>query len=103
MFNRIKPANLSLSDLAENSEKQVDFSPTSQQASNPVPASMPAVEVIEVNDDAAWALWEDSVAFQDSQFSDEAMFQSTAPMPLDAPEVAAGFVEPFASVHKKSS
>lgn len=98
MFNRINPANLSLSDMAENSKKQVSFSPTNDQMTVP----MPAVEVIEVNDDAAWALWEDSVAFQDSQFSADAMFQRTEPLPLDVPEDAEEIVDPFASVHKKS-
>lgn len=59
---------------------------------------VPAVEVNEVNDDAAWALWDDSVAFQDSQFADGLADESPMQTPPPDPHVAA----PFASVDKKS-
>lgn len=65
------------------------------------PQPAPEVEVHEVNDDAVWELWQDSVAFQDSQFgdslADECPMQA-APAP---PEVLASFVDAFASAHGK--
>ena len=62
----------------------------------------PAVEVHEVNDDAAWALWHDSVAFQDSQFADGFANESPSEPEQASPHVAAPFVDAFASVPKKS-
>jgi len=101
MVNFFSPADLSLNDIIENRQEQ-DGSTVRGQALNHEPAPMPAVEVIEVDDDAAWALWEDSVAFQDSQFSAEAVFASTLQTPLEQPAEAVEFIDPFASVHKKS-
>ena len=63
---------------------------------------VPAVEVHEVNDDATWALWHDSVAFQDSLFADGLGDESPLKPQQSSPEVAATFVDAFASVHKKS-
>lgn len=102
MFNRIDPANLPLGELAEDAEIQVAFAQASDQALDQVSAPMHAVEVIEVDDDTAWALWEDSVAFQDSQFAPAAEFASTLQSPLNPFEGSAEFVDAFASVHKKS-
>lgn len=101
MVNLFGPADLSLNDFPETLQNQ-DDGVADDQAQDHEPASMPAVEVIEVNDDTAWALWEDSVAFQDSKFSDEAAFASTLQMPLDSAEVTVEFIDPFSSVHKKS-
>ncbi len=101
MFNPLGPAKEPLDDFAESRQMQ-DGSVALSQAQDQVAPSMPAVEVIEVNDDAAWALWEDSVAFQDSQFSDEVMFASTLQTPLEPPEGHLEFMDPYASVHKKS-
>ena len=62
------------------------------------------VEVVEGNDESVWAMWEDSVAFQDSQFTDSqpapllASKTPTQPAPLDADSIDA-----FASVHKNSA
>lgn len=61
----------------------------------------PKVEVHEVNDDAVWELWQDSVAFQDSQFGDALADErpsQAAPAPL---EDIAPVVDAFASAHKK--
>ena len=62
----------------------------------------PAVEVHEVNDDAVWELWHDSVAFQESQFADGLADESPLKPQQASPEVDATFVDAFASVHKKS-
>lgn len=97
MVNLFGPDDRLSNDFPEN-RKEHDHSTAHDQNLDQVPA----VEVIEVNDDAAWALWEDSVAFQDSQFSEEAAFASTLQTPLDQPEKTAEFIDPFASVHKKS-
>jgi hypothetical protein len=101
MVNLFGPADLPLNGLPESRHKH-DDSMAHDRDPGHAPVSMPAVEVVEVNDDAAWALWEDSVAFQDSQFATDAMFQSTVPTPLDVPEATEEFTDPFASVHKKS-
>ena len=102
MVNPLGPAEEPLDDFAESRQMQ-DGSVALSQAQDQVVPSMPAVEVIEVNDDAAWALWEDSVSFQDSQFSAEAMFASTLPTPLEPPDGPVEFMDPYALVHKKSS
>ena len=53
--------------------------------------------------DADWAMWEDSVSFQESQISE---YGPTEPAPIvptdapDAPDAVAG--DPFAAVHKHS-
>lgn len=101
MVNLFGSADLPLNDFPENRQEQDGLTDHDLNLDHE-PLPMPAVEVIEVNDDAAWALWEDSVAFQDSQFSDDAAFASTLQTPLDQPEERVEFVDPFASVHKKS-
>lgn len=68
------------------------------------PLALP--EVVEGNSDADWALWEDSVAFQES-----GPLHDTVPSALDAPAGEPSYPPPtppdvvdvFASVHKKSS
>lgn len=101
MFNPLGPADQPLDDFAESLQMQ-DGSAALNQAQDQVAPTMLAVEVIEVNDDAAWALWEDSVAFQDSQFPAETQFESTLQTTLAEPESPGEFVDAFASVHKKS-
>jgi len=46
---------------------------TSPRAKKPpsLPEPLPEPEVIEGNQDSDWALWEDSVAFQDSQMQSD--------------------------------
>ena len=46
---------------------------------------LPKPEVTEGNEDSDWSLWENSVAFQDSQMSDTEPYPKTMPAPL-APE-----------------
>jgi hypothetical protein len=95
--------NQSVTDYVEGLDLEL---PDDLTALNPglveSPHPAPAVEVHEVNDDAVWELWHDSVAFQDSQFADgladETQLQ-TQSTPLD---VVAPFVDAFSSVHKKS-
>ena len=45
-------------------------------------APLPKAEVTEGNDEADWSLWEDSVAFQDSQMPTS--YPETRPAPLQA-------------------
>ena len=67
-------------------------------SSNNAPLS---IDVVEANDDEAWALWEDSVTFQDSQFSLDAELTSLFNPAQVSVEVHP--IDPFASVTKNSS
>ena len=53
--------------------------------------SLPLPEVIEGNDDADWAAWGDSVAFQESQFLPQVTL------------VESKFIDPFTLVSKKGA
>ena len=66
-------------------------------SSNDAPLS---IEVVEANDDEAWAQWEDSVSFQDSQFFSGG--ELAAPVSPAQAWVEAGTMDPFASVTKNS-
>ncbi len=44
---------------------------------------LPKPEVTEGNEDSDWSLWENSVAFQDSQMSDAEPYPKTKPVPLE--------------------
>ncbi len=61
---------------------------------------LPVPEVIEGNDDSDWALWEDSVSFQNSQLPSTASL--TKPIPGTQLPIAqeAGSPDAFDSVHK---
>jgi len=43
------------------------INPAKPKASSSQPDSIPVPDVVEGNQDSDWSLWEDSVAFQDSQ------------------------------------
>ena len=63
---------------------------------------LPLPEVIEGNEDSDWALWEESVSFQDSQMPSatlplESLQVKAATHPQDEPAADA-----FASVHRRS-
>lgn len=58
------------------------------------------MELYEVNDDAAWELSQDSVAFQDSQFADGLMDEAPSQTQPTTPEVTAPFIDAFSSAHK---
>lgn len=63
---------------------------------------LPLPEVIEGNEDSDWALWEESVSFQDSQMPSAPLPLESLPMkestrPQDEPAADA-----FASVHRRS-
>ena len=101
MVHVFSPADLPLNDFPINRQQPNGLTAPDHNLDR-VPVPVPAVEVIEVDDDSAWALWEDSVAFQDSQFSDAAAFASTSQVPLEPLEKTAEYIDPFASVHPKS-
>lgn len=75
-----------------------DTRPKLQPPSAALP--MPIAEVSEGNLDSDWAMWEDSVAFQDSQMPplDDPLSSVRTKEKLDAPDQ----VDPFGAVHKKS-
>ena len=64
---------------------------------------LPVPEVIEGSEDADWSLWQESVAFQNSEM--RAPWTATEPGQLHeaAPSAQAPAIDPFASVHKNSS
>jgi hypothetical protein len=103
MFKFFGRPNQSVSDYVKGLDLELPddlaaLNPDLVDSQHPVPT----VEVHEVNDDAAWALWHDSVAFQDSQFADALGDERPLETPSTDPEGAAPFVDAFASVHKKS-
>ncbi len=67
-------------------------------SSNNAPLS---IDVVEANDDEVWALWEDSVTFQDSQFSLDAGLTSLFSPAQASEDVQA--IDPFVSVTKNSN
>ena len=69
-------------------------------SSNNVTAS---IEVVEANDDEAWAQWEDSVPFHDSQFPPDGSTLALATPGEDTSDVPDLLsMDPFASVTKNS-
>ena len=64
---------------------------------------LPAPEVIEGSEESDWSLWQESVAFHDSQL--QAPWPATEPGPLHkaVPSMESAAIDPFASVHKNSS
>ena len=103
MFRFFGNKNQSVSDYVKGLDLELPddlaaLNPDLDESQHPTPT----VEVHEVNDDATWALWHDSVAFQDSQFADGLGEGSPLETPPAAPEATAPFVDAFASVNKKS-
>ena len=62
--------------------------------------SLPVPEVTEGNDDSDWALWEESVSFQNSQLPGMAPPPRPAPGTQQPGAVASGSTDAFDSVHK---
>ena len=68
-----------------------------------VPRPLPVPEVLEGNEDTDWSLWQESVAFQDSEM--QAPWPATEPDQLHEAVLSTEppAIDPFASVHKNSS
>lgn len=95
--------NQSVSDYVDGLDFELPDDLTAMNPGIHAPAqAAPAVEVHEVNDDAVWELWHDSVAFQESQFVDGLANEMPSQAAPESPEVAAPFVDAFSSVTKKS-
>ena len=62
----------------------------------------PLPEVSEGNQESDWAMWEDSVAFQDSQMP-SVFNEFDAVKTRDEQPKKAGGVDPFATVRKRGS
>lgn len=67
-----------------------------------MPRPLPVPEVVEGNADSDWSLWQESVAFLDSQV--QPLWSPTKPDQLHeaAPNTGSAAIDPFASVHKNS-
>jgi hypothetical protein len=65
------------------------------------PDSVPLPEVIEGNEESDWALWEDSVAFQDSQMP-SGFSELDSVRTRDEPEREEE-VDPFATVRRRGA
>ena len=72
-----------------------------RQAQPPSPPPLP--EVIEGNEDSDWAMWEDSVAFQDSQMPSVFNDLSAVKTRDEAPKKPEGTPDPFFAVRKRGS
>lgn len=76
-------------------------SPKSNAQSPPAPEPPPLPEVTEGNEESDWALWEDSVAFQDSQMQSGfggLTVHEDRKEPKKQPED--DDIDPFATVHR---
>ena len=81
-----------------------DFTPKQDRNSAANAADAHAIEIVEGNEESDWAMWSDSVAFQDSQIPQPEASSSgasrhahgTAPVDVD-------LGDPFASVRKYSA
>jgi hypothetical protein len=106
MWNPFKPAapKAPRSRSRGASKEQSWFQPAQADRSAAPPPSvthpLPLADVSEGNLDSDWAMWEDSVAFQDSQMPtlDEPRFSVRSKEMLDRTNE----VDPFEAVHKKS-
>ena len=72
-----------------------------RQAPPPNPPPLP--EVTEGNEDSDWAMWEDSVAFQDSQMPSGFNDLSAVKTRDEPPKKKEGAPDPFATVQKRDS
>lgn len=78
--------------------------PAPKQGETPlVPNPLPIPEMLEGNEDSDWALWEDSVAFQDSQMQGPLPRVDLAPRLAPRPGNSSDTLDPFASVRRTSS
>ena len=68
-----------------------------------VPRPLPVPEMVEGNADSDWSLWQESVAFLDSQV--QPLWSPTVSDKLDeaAPSTESAALDAFASVHKNSA
>jgi hypothetical protein len=90
MSNFLKhSATIKSKPLAQGTARKPSARPGDGQG---LPNPIPVPEVVEGNEESDWGLWEDSVAFQDSQM------QSALPWPDGKTEI----VDPFASVRRRS-
>jgi hypothetical protein len=90
---------------ARGVSKEQSWYQPAQAARSKVPSSnathpLPLVEVSEGNLDSDWAMWEDSVSFQDSQMPplDDPRLSVRTKEKLDGPDL----VDPFGTVNKRS-
>lgn len=67
------------------------------------PSPPPLPEVTEGNEDSDWAMWEDSVAFQDSQMPSVFNDLNAVKTRDDPPKKKEGSPDPFAAVRKRGS
>lgn len=67
------------------------------------PAPPPLPEVTEGNQDSDWAMWEDSVAFQDSQMPSAFNELEAVRTRDDPPKKKDGTPDPFSTVRKRGS
>jgi hypothetical protein len=75
--------------------------PTSSAAAGLPPVPPPLPEVREGNLESDWAMWEDSVAFQDSQMPSAFNELAAVRTRDEKPEKKSGEPDPFAAVHKR--
>lgn len=87
----------------------IDLTKPSKQGvspQNPKPPALaeplPTPEVIEGNEDSDWALWEDSVAFQDSQMQSEFGTLKAPGRPDASEEKPSDAPDPFGAVRRRS-
>ena len=100
MFNLFKRATPALTKDAgpHSADKLATQRPVVPVLSDPVP--VPAA--IEGNDNADWALWEESVSFQDSQFESLLAPENGMQKAQSGAGQEVDFTDAFASVHKKA-
>jgi hypothetical protein len=91
---RTRPASVSQPRPAAAS------STSARSAMPPVPPPLP--EVSEGNQESDWAMWEDSVAFQDSQMP-SAFNELDAVKTHDEPPKRKGEADPFSTVRRRGT
>lgn len=69
----------------------------------PLIQEIPVPEATESNDDDAWALWEDSVSFQDSQYPDDSKGVVVRGEVAAKQEAFAPVTDPFSSVSRNGN
>lgn len=78
--------------------------PTASSAgAAPSPTPPPLPEVSEGNEESDWAIWEDSVAFQDSQMPSGFSELDAVKTHDEKPKKKGGDPDPFATVGKRGS
>lgn len=69
----------------------------------PPPSPPPLPEVIEGNEDSDWAMWEDSVAFQESQMPSAFNELHAVKTQDEAPQKTEAAPDPYAAVRKRGA